>query len=64
MVTAKCEPSLKDARPDLRYQFERLGYFVLDKDAQLSAGNSRLIFNRTLTLKDTWAKEAGKDPRR
>ena len=61
VVTAKCEPSLKAAKPDLRYQFERLGYFVLDKDAQLSTGNPRLIFNRTLTLKDTWAKEARKE---
>jgi glutaminyl-tRNA synthetase len=52
-VTAKCEPGLKDARPELRYQFERLAYFALDKDSQL-------IFNRTITLKDTWAKEAQK----
>ncbi len=33
VVTAKCEPSLKDARAELRYQFERLGYFTLDKDS-------------------------------
>ena len=33
VVTAKCEPSLKDAQPGLRYQFERLGYFALDKDS-------------------------------
>ena len=33
VVTAKCEPSLKDAKPELRYQFERLAYFVLDKDS-------------------------------
>ena len=32
VVTAKCEPSLKDAKPELRYQFERLAYFALDKD--------------------------------
>ena len=56
VVTAKCEPSLKEARPELRYQFERLGYFTLDKDS--SAAN--LVFNRTITLKDTWAKEAKK----
>ncbi len=35
VVTAKCEPSLKDAKLELRYQFERLGYFALDKDSQL-----------------------------
>jgi glutaminyl-tRNA synthetase len=54
VVTAKCEPSLKDASSEARYQFERLGYFALDKDSR----PSRLIFNRTITLKDTWAKEA------
>ena len=70
VVTAKCEPSLKDAKPELRYQFERLAYFALDKDSVV--GSSRrddrmagpavppLIFNRTITLKDTWAKEAQK----
>ena len=55
VVTAKCEPSLKDAEPELRYQFERLAYFALDKDA-----GGKLIFNRTITLRDTWAKEAQK----
>jgi glutaminyl-tRNA synthetase len=56
VVTAKCEPSLKDANPDVRYQFERLGYFALDPDSQ----PGKLVFNRTITLKDTWAKEARK----
>jgi glutaminyl-tRNA synthetase len=56
VVTAKCEPSLKDARPELRYQFERLGYFTLDKDT----ASANLVFNRTITLKDPWAKEARK----
>ncbi|HUA36874.1 MAG TPA: glutamine--tRNA ligase/YqeY domain fusion protein [Candidatus Sulfopaludibacter sp.] len=63
VVTAKCEPSLKDAKPELRYQFERLAYFALDKDSQLPSTNSnlpKLVFNRTITLKDTWAKEAQK----
>ena len=60
VVTAKCEPSLKDAKPELRYQFERLAYFALDKDSQHSTTNPQLIFNRTITLKDTWAKEARK----
>jgi glutaminyl-tRNA synthetase len=60
VVTAKCEPSLKDAKPELRYQFERLAYFALDKDSQPSTNNPQLIFNRTITLKDTWAKEAQK----
>ncbi len=56
VVTAKCEPSLKEARAELRYQFERLGYFALDKDN----APGRLVFNRTITLKDTWAKSAQK----
>jgi glutaminyl-tRNA synthetase len=56
VVIAKCEPSLKDAKPELRYQFERLGYFCLDADCQLTTDNCKLILNRTITLKDTWAK--------
>ncbi|AWI08425.1 glutamine--tRNA ligase [Ereboglobus luteus] len=47
-VTAKLEPSLADAAPDARYQFERLGYFTIDgKDSKPGA----LVFNRTITLK-------------
>jgi glutaminyl-tRNA synthetase len=56
VVKAKLEPALADAKPELRYQFERLGYFTLDPDSKSGA----LVFNRTITLKDTWAKEAGK----
>jgi glutaminyl-tRNA synthetase len=56
VVTAKLEPSLKDAKAELRYQFERLGYFTLDKDS----APGKPVFNRTITLKDTWAKEAQK----
>jgi glutaminyl-tRNA synthetase len=57
IITAKCEPSLKDAKPELRYQFERLAYFALDKD---SKPDGKPVFNRTITLRDTWAKEAQK----
>jgi glutaminyl-tRNA synthetase len=60
VVTAKCEPSLKDAKPELRYQFERLGYFTLDKDSSIRNSKFEIILNRTITLKDTWAKEAQK----
>jgi glutaminyl-tRNA synthetase len=56
VITAKLEPSLKDAHPEDRYQFERLAYFTLDKDSQ----PGKLVFNRTITLKDTWAKAAHK----
>ena len=56
VVTAKCEPSLGDAKLELRYQFERLGYFTLDPDTR----PGKPVFNRTITLKDTWAKESRK----
>ena len=56
IVAAKCEPSLKDADPKVRYQFERLAYVALDPDSQ----PGKLVFNRTITLKDTWAKEMKK----
>ena len=56
VVAAKCEPSLQDAQPDLRYQFERLAYFTLDKNS----APGKLVLNRTITLKDTWAREAQK----
>lgn len=47
------EPSLAKAAPGSRYQFERLGYFTVDPDSQ-TAGRS--VFNRTVTLKDTWSR--------
>ncbi|PYT25884.1 MAG: glutamine--tRNA ligase [Acidobacteria bacterium] len=49
---AKVEPGLRGAAPGNRYQFERLGYFCADAD---SAGG-KLVFNRTVALRDTWAK--------
>ncbi|HWA86513.1 MAG TPA: glutamine--tRNA ligase [Opitutus sp.] len=52
-VTARLEPSLGSAKPDDRFQFERLGYFTLDPDSSAS----HLVFNRTIPLKDTWAKK-------
>ena len=56
VVAAKCELSLAEAQNETRYQFERIGYFVLDKDST----SEHLVFNRTVTLKDSWAKEAQK----
>lgn len=56
---AKAEKSLAHAKPGEHYQFLRLGYFCLDKDS----GNGKLVFNRTVTLKDTWAKEQKKAER-
>jgi glutaminyl-tRNA synthetase len=49
---AKIEPSVADAPPFTRYQFERLGYFCVDPDSTTEL----LVFNRTVTLRDTWAK--------
>jgi len=46
------EPSVKNAKPLERFQFERLGYFCVDSDSS----DGKLVFNRTATLKDTWAK--------
>jgi glutaminyl-tRNA synthetase len=46
------EPSLRQASPGTRYQFERLGYFCADQDST----SDKLVFNRTVSLKDAWAK--------
>jgi len=57
LTTARVEPMLADAKPESRYQFERLGYFYVDpKDSQ----PGKPVFNRTVTLKDSWTKEQGK----
>ena len=49
---AKVEPSLRSAGPGACFQFERLGYFCVDPDSTAP----RLVFNRTVTLKDSWTK--------
>jgi glutaminyl-tRNA synthetase len=56
IITAKLEPGLAGADATKRYQFERMAYFCLDRDSNPGA----LVFNRTITLKDTWAKEQQK----
>lgn len=50
------EPSLKDSKPEEKFQFQRIGYFTPDKDST----PDRFIFNRTVGLRDTWAKEQKK----
>ncbi len=50
---ARLEPNLQDAKPGERFQFTRLGYFVVDPDST----PAHLVFNRTVTLKDTWKKK-------
>jgi glutaminyl-tRNA synthetase len=52
LLGCKLEPSLVNAAPGSRYQFERLGYFCVDPDST----PQNPVFNRTVTLKDTWAK--------
>ena len=52
LTESKLEPSLSGAAPGTRYQFERMGYFCIDKDST----REHLIINRTVTLKDAWAK--------
>jgi glutaminyl-tRNA synthetase len=52
IVEAFVEPSLANAKPGDRFQFERVGYFCVDPDST----PEKLVFNRTVTLKDTWAK--------
>jgi len=49
---AKVEPGLAGAKPGTRYQFERVGYFTVDPDSRKGG----LVFNRTVGLRDTWAK--------
>jgi glutaminyl-tRNA synthetase len=56
LVEAHLEPSLADAKPGDRFQFERLGYFCADLDAKPGAP----VFNRTVSLKDSWAKAEAK----
>ena len=55
LTKVKVEPSLANAQPEIAFQFERQGYFCLDNDIK-TAGE--LVFNRTVGLRDTWAKTA------
>jgi len=56
IITAMVDPALADTRVGDTYQFERLGYFRADEDSKPGAP----VFNRTVTLKDSWAKDAAK----
>lgn len=53
LMDCRIEPCLRTAKPGERFQFERLGYFCADSEETSAA---RLVFNRTVTLRDTWAK--------
>ncbi|WP_299152660.1 glutamine--tRNA ligase/YqeY domain fusion protein [uncultured Christiangramia sp.] len=52
VVTGYLEPGLKDAKPEDKVQFQRIGYFCVDKDST----TEKPVFNRTVTLRDSWAK--------
>jgi len=53
LTSCKVEPSLAGAAPESRYQFERLGYFCVDSE---DSSPEKLVFNRTISLRDSWAK--------
>ena len=52
-VTGAAVKGIGEAKPELRYQFERVGYFALDPDSR----PGQLVVNRTIGLRDTWARE-------
>jgi glutaminyl-tRNA synthetase len=52
VISSKVEPGLQEAAPGTHYQFERMGYFCVDPDST----PGQPVFNRTITLKDAWAK--------
>jgi glutaminyl-tRNA synthetase len=55
--TARVEPSLANAQPGERFQFERIGYFCVDRESTAT----RRVFNRTISLKDSWAAQNNKN---
>lgn len=57
IVTGFVEPSLKSAQNEDKFQFQRLGYFTVDKDST----SERLVFNKTVGLKDDWAEQGNQD---
>lgn len=57
LVTGYMEPSLKEAQAGTQYQFQRLGYFCVDPDSS----SEKLVFNKTVGLRDTWAKIESKE---
>ncbi len=57
LVNCRLEPGLAEAEPEQRFQFERQGYFCIDPDAP----PEQLVFNRTVTLRDSWSRRGGKN---
>jgi glutaminyl-tRNA synthetase len=60
IIEAFVEPSLKEAKVGDRFQFQRLGYFNVDDDSN----SEKLVFNKTVGLRDTWAKQAQEQPQK
>ncbi|MBP6586001.1 MAG: glutamine--tRNA ligase, partial [Flavobacterium sp.] len=57
VITGFVEPSLQLAQPEDKFQFQRLGYFCVDKDSSAE----KIVFNKTVGLRDTWAKVEAKE---
>jgi glutaminyl-tRNA synthetase len=57
VIKGYMEPSLKNASAGTAYQFQRLGYFCVDRDST----SEKLVFNKTVGLRDTWAKIENKE---
>ena len=53
LTSCRVEPGLASAKPESRYQFERLGYFCVDS---VDSNEEGLVFNRTATLRDSWPR--------
>ena len=61
VITGYLEPSLATAKNGERFQFQRLGYYCVDKDSSPEASGGKLVFNKTVGLRDTWAKVESKE---
>ena len=61
VITGYLEPSLATAKNGERFQFQRLGYYCVDKDFSPEASGGKLVFNKTVGLRDTWAKVESKE---
>jgi len=58
LKSCRVEPSLASAVPGSRFQFERIGYFCVDSK---DSSPGKLVFNRIVTLRDSWAKVSGQE---
>ena len=61
VITGYLEPSLATAKNSDQFQFQRLGYYCVDRDSSPEASGGKLVFNKTVGLRDTWAKVESKE---